>query len=87
MGKVHILKRRSLALGRPLIVELKTGRRNHELCEKTYAILADYRGEVCIESFDPRCLMWLRAFRPEIIRGQLSENFRKDARGWEHWGR
>ena len=38
-----------------------------------------------MESFDPRCLMWLRAFRPEIIRGQLSENFRKDARGWEHF--
>ena len=38
-----------------------------------------------MESFDPRCLLWLRAFRPEIIRGQLSENFRKDARGWEHF--
>ena len=31
-----------------------------------------------VESFDPRVLMWLRKHRPDIIRGQLSENFFKD---------
>ena len=31
----------------------------------------------CIESFDPRCLMWLWANRPDVVRGQLSENFRR----------
>ena len=56
----------------PLIVELKTGRRNHELCEKTYAILADYRGEVCIESFDPSIVAWFRFKAPELLRGQLA---------------
>ena len=34
----------------PLLVELKTGPRNRELCEKTLALLEGYRGEVCIES-------------------------------------
>ena len=28
-----------------------------------------------VESFDPRCLMWLWHNRPQVLRGQLSENF------------
>ena len=28
-----------------------------------------------MESFDPRCIRWLRLHRPDIIRGQLAENF------------
>ena len=35
----------------------------------------------CIESFDPRCLMWLWANRPDVVRGQLSENFRRHGDG------
>ena len=31
-----------------------------------------------IESFDPRVLLWLKKHRPDIIRGQLSENFFRD---------
>ena len=70
----------------PLVVELKPERGNHaELAAATCALLDRYRVDYCIESFDPRCLIWLRKNRPEIIRGQLSENFRKDARGWEHF--
>ena len=72
--------------GLPLVVELKSYRGNHRaLTERTAKELDKYQIPYCMESFDPRCLMWLRAFRPEIIRGQLSENFRKDARGWEHF--
>ena len=72
--------------GLPLVVELKSYRGNHRaLAERTAKELDKYQIPYCMESFDPRCLMWLRAFRPEIIRGQLSENFRKDARGWEHF--
>lgn len=44
----------------PLIVELKNGRRNLELCRKTYALLSDYRGEVCVESFNPMIMGWFR---------------------------
>ena len=67
----------------PLIVELKRGRRNIELCEKTYALLAEYRGDVCIESFDPFIVAWFRFHAPELLRGQLAmpagryENFPK----------
>ena len=60
----------------PLIVELKaTGKNIHELCEKTCQQLDSYSGAYCVESFDPRCVYWLRKHRPDIIRGQLTENF------------
>jgi len=60
----------------PLIVELKSERGNHAaLCEAATALLDGYVGRYCIESFDPRCIIWLRKNRPELIRGQLSENF------------
>ncbi|MBO4888886.1 MAG: glycerophosphodiester phosphodiesterase [Firmicutes bacterium] len=66
----------------PLIVELKSGPNNEELCEKTYQILAGYEGEYCIESFDPRIVRWFRINAPEIVRGQLAcppEHYGKDA--------
>ncbi len=30
-----------------------------------------------MESFEPRCVRWLKQNRPGIIRGQLTENFMK----------
>ena len=60
----------------PLIVELKPQGGNHAaLTERACRMLEDYRGVYCMESFDPRCLVWLRKNRPEIIRGQLAENY------------
>ena len=60
----------------PLVVELKSERGNYnELAAATVAMLDKYRVRYCIESFDPRCLVWLRKNRPEIVRGQLSEQF------------
>ena len=56
----------------PLIVELKSGRRNRELCEKTYALLESYRGEVCIESFNPFIVGWFRFHARDLVRGQLA---------------
>lgn len=56
----------------PLIVELKPTPRRRELCEKTYALLEDYRGEVCIESFDPRIVAWFRFHARDLLRGQLA---------------
>lgn len=56
----------------PLIVELKTGKRNRELCQKTLRLINDYRGDVCIESFDPRIVAWFRFHAPRLLRGQLS---------------
>ena len=62
--------------GLPLVVELKAERGNHDaLAAATCAMLDKYKVLYCIESFDPRCLMWLWQNEPDILRGQLSENF------------
>lgn len=59
----------------PIICELKTGKRNRELCEKTWEILSAYPGKVCIESFNPFIVTWFRFHAPEIFRGQLAMPF------------
>ncbi len=60
----------------PLIVELKCERNNHAaLCEAACKLLDSYHGPYCMESFDPRAVHWLRKHRPDICRGQLSENW------------
>lgn len=60
----------------PIIVELKPTPRNHvALCKAACNMLSEYKGAYCVESFDPRCVAWLRKNRKEVIRGQLTENF------------
>ncbi|MBQ4566366.1 MAG: glycerophosphodiester phosphodiesterase [Oscillospiraceae bacterium] len=67
----------------PLVVELKPHAKNHAaLAEATCKLLDQYpQLQYCIESFDPRALLWLKKNRPEIIRGQLASNFMKDRSG------
>ncbi len=60
----------------PLIIELKSENGNYAaLAEAACKALEGYNGAYCIESFDPRCILWLRKNRPDIIRGQLAANF------------
>jgi glycerophosphoryl diester phosphodiesterase len=61
----------------PLIVEIKYKKVGSKICEKAQAILDDYQGVYCIESFHPQAVLWYRQNRPEICRGQLSSNFQK----------
>ena len=61
----------------PLIVELKADNNCADLCAQAVKELESYQGVYCIESFDPRCVHWLRKNRPDIIRGQLCRNFFK----------
>ena len=64
----------ALIAGRtPLIVELKNGPRNDELCEKTYELLRRYPGAYCIESFNPLIVAWFRFHAPTVLRGQLAQ--------------
>ncbi len=65
--------------GTPLIVELKTANNAAALAEAACNMLDSYNVDYCIESFDPRCIYWLRKHRPEIVRGQLSENYFRTA--------
>lgn len=57
----------------PLIVELKNGPRNDELCEKTWALLRTYPGAYCVESFNPLIVAWFRFHAPTVLRGQLAQ--------------
>ncbi len=60
----------------PLVVEVKPVHKNHAaLCEATCAMLDSFSADYCMESFDPRAVLWLRKNRPDIVRGQLAENF------------
>lgn len=60
----------------PIIVELKTAPHNvAELTEKTLALLDAHRVPYCVESFDPRPIVWLRRHRPDVVRGQLSQDW------------
>ncbi len=62
----------------PMIVELKPENGNHAaLAEVACDMMRDYKGPYCIESFDPRCIAWVKKNRPNLVRGQLTENFMK----------
>lgn len=67
----------------PLIVELKVdGGNAAALAQAACAMLDRYQVDYCIESFHPQAILWLKKNRPEICRGQLSQNFMKE----EHTG-
>lgn len=68
--------------GLPLLIELKCVKGNHRALARAVAERLDsYKGEYVIESFDPRVLIEYRRLRPEVIRGQLSQNFFKSREG------
>ena len=70
----------------PLIVELKSnGNNSADLCEAACHLLDQYDCLYCLESFDPRCVYWLRKNRPDLIRGQLTENFFKSKTSTLPW--
>ena len=60
----------------PLIIELKADGSNQEaLVDTAVSAMAGYKGPWCMESFDPRCVYLLKKKYPEVIRGQLAENY------------
>ena len=68
--------------GPPLLVELKADYFDiRELVEKAVAALDRYRVNYCIESFHPGVVHWLRKHRPDICRGQLSQDFWRGTEG------
>ena len=56
----------------PLIVELKTGRQNADLCKMSSEMMVAYQGPICMESFNPAIVGWFRDRSKTILRGQLS---------------
>ena len=71
----------------PLIIELKAEGNARALCCHVMEIIDRYPSlNYCIESFDPRVVYWLRRRRPDVIRGQLTENFMKSREAVRQWG-
>lgn len=64
----------------PLIIEYKMDRVDTKVCELGNEILKDYEGVYCMESFHPLAVKWYRNNRPDVVRGQLSQNYRKQGR-------
>ena len=62
----------------PLIVEYKLDVAQTKICELGNALLKDYPGVYCIESFHPLALLWYKKHRPDVVRGQLSMEFWKE---------
>ncbi len=62
-----------------LFVEVKAdGYSPFEIFSLSREILKDYKGEYCVQSFDPRILRCYKKYQPEVIRGQLAS--------WNHKG-
>lgn len=61
----------------PLIVELKIEGMDISLCPIVNAMLKEYKGDYCIESFNPLGLSWYRRYNNSVIRGQLADAFIK----------
>lgn len=59
------------------IVEIKSSTEgdNIGVCAATLPMLRGYKGEYCVESFDPECVAWFYRNAPDIMRGQLSEGY------------
>lgn len=70
----------------PLIIEIKAYEKAKDVCTLADRFIAAYKGVYCIESFDPRVLVWYRSHRAEVVRGQLScafyENGKKSPVFW-----
>ena len=55
----------------PLLIELKSGPYNRQLCEALVELMKGYPGEYIVESFNPLIVFWFRRHAPQLVRGQL----------------
>ena len=71
----------------PLIMEVKMVNAKTRVCELANKELEGYKGLYCMESFHPFAVWWFRKNRPDVVRGQLSANFKKEGQkeGVQEW--
>lgn len=70
----------------PMIVELKPEGGNHgALADAACAMLDEYSIDYCMESFDPRAVAWLKKHHPDVVRGQLTEDFLRNPKSKLPW--
>ena len=67
----------SLVKGKvPLLIEIKQKSKVGPLEENLMNILKNYKGEYAIQSFNVMTLYWFKKHYPNILRGQLSYNYK-----------
>lgn len=54
-----------------LIIEIKVTKKYEKTCTAVFEALKDYKGEYCLESFDPRAVLYMQNERPDLLVGQL----------------
>lgn len=59
----------------PLIIEYKLDRVQTKVCQLADQVLRRYKGAYCVESFHPLAVAWYRRYRPDVLRGQLCEEY------------
>lgn len=71
----------------PLIMEVKMVNGKTRVCELANEELKHYKGVYCMESFHPFAVQWYRKNRPDVVRGQLAANFKKEGQkeGFQEW--
>lgn len=62
----------------PILIELKYDMPTGMLEEKVMQILNNYQGKYAIQSFNPLTLKWFKKKYPNVIRGQLSCDFKDE---------
>lgn len=55
----------------PLLIELKNGALNRQLCRAVMDALEGYHGKYLVQSFNPLIVAWFRFHAPHVVRGQL----------------
>lgn len=61
-----------VANGVNLVVEIKTHKNIGDIESRVYEMLKSYKGNYCVESFNPFIVRWFKKHAPKVIRGQLS---------------
>ena len=62
----------------PLLIELKGENLDSSLCPKVAEIIKNYKGEYCVESFNPLLIKNIKKYLPDVICGQLYTNVIKE---------
>lgn len=64
----------------PLLIEVKLPTADTAICQYLAGQLDIYRGRVLVQSFNSLVLRWLKKYKKEILRGQLSSDLVKSDR-------
>lgn len=62
----------------PMVIEIKPEGDCIETARMLAKRMKSYKGIYCMESFHPGVVGWYRMHQPEVLRGQLSTNFKKN---------